>query len=182
MSMKIIMESFRTFLKEEQVASPVGDLPQHIFHGVQSSDLDNLRDNGVVNLPSELDFEEDKVGVPCADDFQSAQKYGDVILEFDGEQLMGTGQYTLNPVEKGGFRLGMTDSAANSGHGVHDMVDKLGTNIPFQYVKKMIFTGDTFPNIRKLKEAGFGGVEIATTDPAAPDSGEFKTMWKPPED
>lgn len=180
MSMKLIMEGFREYLNEEH-KQPQGmhDVPQNMYHGVQSGDLDGLRDNGIVNLPSELEFEEDKTGIPCSEEFEGAQKYGDVILELDGEQIAGSGQYTLNPSGVSGVRIGMTDSAVNSGHGVHDMVDKLGTNIPFQFVKKMIFTGDTFPNVRKLKDAGFAGVEIATT---TDQPGEFKTMWKPPEE
>ena len=172
------MESFREYLSEEhKQPQSMKDVPQYMYHGVNSGELDNLRDNGIVNLPSELEFEENKTGVPCSSEFDGALKYGDVILELDGEQLAGSGQYTINPVGDKGHRIGMTDSAANSGHGVHDMVDKLGTNIPFQFVKKMIFTGDTFPNVRKLKDAGFGGVEIATT---TDQPGEFKTMWSPP--
>jgi len=179
MKMKLIMESFRTFLSEQApVPTPMSDVPQHLYHAVGSGDLDKLRDNGIVNLPSELDFEENKTGVPCSLDMNDAQKHGDVVLEIDGEQLAGSGQYTLNPYGPSGMRVGMTDSAYASGHGVHDMVDKLGTNIPFQFVKKMIFAGDSLPNVRKLKDGGFGGVEIATF-PSSPD-GEVQSMWTPP--
>ena len=178
MSMKLIMESFRTFLNEEAPAT-MQDTPQHLYHAVGSDQLDGLRDNGIVNLPTELDFEEDKSGVPCSLDMNDAQRHGDVVLELDGEQLAGSGQYTMNPNDSGsGVRIGMTDSAYTSGHGVHDMVDKLGTNIPFQFVKKMIFLGDSLPNVRKLKDGGFGGVEIATF-PRNPDE-EVQSMWTPP--
>ena len=178
MKMKLIMESFRSFVNEEMVNKPMGDVPQHLYHAVSSADLDNLRDNGIVNLPNEVDFEENKAGVPCSLGMDVAQKHGDVVLELDGEQLMGSGQYTVNPAGETGVRIGMTDSAYTSGHGVHDMVDNLGTNIPFQYVKRMIFGGDTLPNVRKLKDGGFGGVEIATFS-NNPDE-EPQTMWAPP--
>jgi len=181
MGMKLIMESFRTFLKEQdsQSAATMQDTPQQMYHAVSSDQLDSLRDNGITNLPSEVDFEEDSTGVPCSLDMNDAQRHGDVVLELDGEGLAGSGQYTLNPNGETGVRIGMTDSAYTSGHGVHDMVDKLGTNIPFQFVKRMIFAGDSLPNVRKLKDGGFGGVEIATF-PRSPDE-EVQSMWTPPQ-
>tara|TARA_B100000287_G_scaffold372742_1_gene371533 strand:+ start:845 stop:1396 length:552 start_codon:yes stop_codon:yes gene_type:complete len=178
MSMKLIMENFRTFINEEADRA-MQEVPQHLYHAVSSDQLDNLRDNGIINLPTELEFEEDKGGVPCALDPMTAQKHGDVVLEIDGEQLAGAGQYTINPAGENGVRVGMTDSASMSGHGVHDMVDKLGTNIPFQFVRKMIFGGDNLPNVRKLRDGGFGGVEIATFG-RTPEE-DVQTMWAPPE-
>ncbi|MEO2158151.1 MAG: hypothetical protein ABGX31_02325 [bacterium] len=181
MGMKLIMESFRTFLKENdsQTAASMADTPQQMYHAVSSDQLDNLRDNGISNLPSEIDFEEDNTGVPCSLDMHDAQKHGDVVLELDGASLADSGQYTLNPNGESGVRVGMTDSAYTSGNGVQDMVDKLGTNIPFQFVRKMIFAGDSLPNVRKLKDGGFGGVEIATF-PRTPDE-EVQSMWIPPD-
>ena len=155
------------------------DTPQHLYHAVNSADLDSLRDNGIINLPNEIDFEENKSGVPCSLGLDGAQPHGDVVLELDGESLMGSGQYTMNPAGESGVRIGMTDSAYTSGHGVNDMVDSLGTNIPFQFVKRMIFGGETLPNVRKLKDGGFGGVEIATLG-SSPDE-EPRTMWSPPD-
>jgi len=178
MKMKLIMESFRKFVTEDQNAQAMQDVPQHLYHAVSSQDLDGLRDNGIINIPNELDFEENKTGVPCSLEMDGAAKHGDVVLELDGEGLLGSGQYTVNPAGEAGVRVGMTDSAYTSGHGVHDMVDNLGTNIPFQFVKKMIFGGDTLPNVRKLKDGGFGGIEIAT---ASRNPGEEpQTMWAPP--
>ena len=178
MKMKLIMESFRTFVNEER-EKPMQDTPQHLYHAVSSADLDALRDNGIINLPSEVDFEENKSGVPCSLEPLGAQRHGDVVLELDGEQLMGSGQYTMNPAGEAGVRIGMMDSAYTSGHGVNDMVDSLGTNIPFQFVKRMIFGGDTLPNVRKLKDGGFSGVEIATFGNSPEE--EPKVMWTPPQ-
>ena len=180
MKMRLIMESFRNFVVSEGMDSPMGEVPQNIYHAVSSADLDGLRDNGINNLPTEVDFEEDKTGVPCSLDLAGAQKHGDVILELDGESLMGSGQYNTSPAGSNGagIRIGMTDSAYTSGHGVNDMVDSLGTNIPFQFVKRMIFSGDSLPNVRKLKDGGYGGVEIATLG-RTPEE-EPQVMWSPP--
>ena len=178
MKMRLIMESFRAFVNEDK-ERPMQEVPQNIFHAVGSDQLANLRDNGITNLPTELDFEEGKAGVPCTTDMMGARKHGDVVLELDGPAMMESGQYTLNQSGDAGVRLGMTDSAYTSGHGVHDMVDKLGTNIPFQFVKRMIFSGDSLPNVRKLKEDGFAGVEIATFSPNE-ESDEPQVMWSPP--
>lgn len=178
MKMKLIMESFRTFVTEEKEPA-MNEVPQNIYHAVTSDQLSNLRDNGIVNLPTELDFEEGNTGVPCSSDVAAARKHGDVVLELDGESLMGSGQYTMSGDPSTGIRLGMTDSAYTSGHGVHDMVDKLGTNIPFQFVRRMIFSGDSLPNVRKLKEDGFAGVEIATF-PSDPEDLEPQVMYSPP--
>ena len=177
MKMKLIMESFRGFLNEN-AAQPLKDVPGNLYHAVDSTSLDNLRDNGIMNLPSQLEFEEGSDGVPCSLDMQRASKHGDVVLEIDGEGLVGSGQYVMNSRDENGVRIGMTDSAYSSGHGVHDMVDNIGTNIPFQYVKRMIFSGDTLPNVRKLKDNGFAGVEIATYDGNEP---EPRVMYSPPQ-
>ena len=178
MKMKLIMESFRGFL-EENATQPLKDVPGNLYHAVDSANLDGLRDNGIINLPSQLEFEEGSDGVPCSLDMEKASKHGDVVLEIDGEGLVGSGEYVMNSRDENGVRIGMTDSAYSSGHGVHDMVDNIGTNIPFQYVKRMIFSGDTLPNVRKLKDNGFAGVEIATYD--GNETEGPRVMYTPPQ-
>ena len=108
-----------------------------------------------------MDFEEEHVGVPFSTDMDTARQYGDVVLEFDGQAIAGSGQYDFRPKETG-IKVVMRDSASDSGHGAHDLVDNIGTKVPFDYVTKMMFDGSTLPNAKKLRQGGFAGVEIST--------------------
>lgn len=159
--MKKLLTEWRKYIKENQSQAYFDG---GLYHGVSQGDLDSLRDRGITNLPSEQDLEEDKAGVPCSMKPDAASKFGDVVLELDMEGLSGSGQYVLSQDHKNpdGTRVTMSDSAYDSGHGVHDMVDKLGTNIPFSYVKRIIFPQGAKPNIKAMRENGYSGVEIAS--------------------
>ena len=127
----------------------------------------------IVNLPTDSEIEQDKMGIPTCSNPQDAKSFGNVVLEIDGEYLEGTMQYESYPNSKG-CRVRMRDSAVSSGSGVDDMVDTLGTNIPFDAVKNIIFTGT--PNLNQMKEAGFANVQISSF-PA--EEGEIKSLYKP---
>ena len=76
-----------------------------------------------------------------------------------------SGQYRFRPFEDDSLdnktpeiRLEMIDSASDTGSGVDVKVDTLGTEVPFRYVKKMVFLeelseeeqeflGESFPTI-----------------------------------
>jgi hypothetical protein len=78
-----------------------------------------------------------------------------------------------------GHRVKMRDSASLSGSGVDKMVDSLGTNIPFDAVSKIIFSGE--PNLEKLKEAGLGSIEMSAF-PLGSEREELRTLHKPEEE
>lgn len=176
--MKKLMTEWRNYLKESvnQAAYDGG-----LYHSIVATDLDNLRDNGLVNLPNELEIEEDKAGIPCTNDINTAKKYGDVILELDEESIANSGQYVVGPDgdNEQGIRVTMTDSSYDSGHGVQDMVDRLGTSIPFSYVKRIIFPQGVKPDVSKMRESGYGGVEISGFPDVEGD--QLVNFWTPKE-
>ena len=178
--MKKLLTEWRKYVKEN--TQPQAYFDGGLYHAAPQAQLDGFRDNGIVNLPSELDIEEEKAGIPCAKNPDMAKKYGDVVLELDLAGLEGSGQYNMTPDLKneGGMRVTMTDSAYDSGHGVHDMVDKLGTTIPFSYVKRIIFPQGSQPDVKKMRENGYSGVEIASF----PEEGgnQLVSHWSPTEE
>ena len=67
--MKKLLTEWRKYLKEEGEA-PAEQATAYfdggIYHGVSQANLDGLRDKGIGNMPSEMDIEEEKAGVPCS--------------------------------------------------------------------------------------------------------------------
>tara|TARA_A200000159_G_scaffold154189_1_gene166814 strand:- start:1054 stop:1605 length:552 start_codon:yes stop_codon:yes gene_type:complete len=178
--MKKILTEWRKYIKENEMTQAYFD--GGLYHAAPQDQLDGLRDNGIVNLPSEIDLEEEKAGIPCAKNPEMAREHGDVVLELDLQALEVSGQYNMSPDIKndGGMRVTMTDSACDSGHGVHDMVDKLGTTIPFSYVKRIIFPQGSQPDVKQMRENGYSGVEIASFPEEG--SGHLVSHWSPTEE
>tara|TARA_A200000159_G_scaffold158808_1_gene176564 strand:- start:1791 stop:2312 length:522 start_codon:yes stop_codon:yes gene_type:complete len=169
--MKKLLTEWRKYLQE--MATSDKGFPAKVYYGTSIENLPVIRDNGIVNLPTDSEIEQDKMGIPTCSNPQDAKSFGNVVLEIDGEYLEGTMQYESYPNSKG-CRVRMRDSAVSSGSGVDDMVDTLGTNIPFDAVKNIIFTGT--PNLNQMKEAGFANVQISSF-PA--EEGEIKSLYKP---
>ena len=144
-----------------------------VYYGTDISSLPGIRDNGIVTLPTDSEIEQDKMGVPTCSSPVDAKSFGNVVLEIDGKYLEDSAQYESYPNSKG-CRVRMRDSAVSSGSGVDNMVDTLGTNIPFDAVRNVIFSGT--PNLKQLKESGFANVEISSF-PA--EEGEIKSLYKP---
>ena len=181
--MKKLLTEWRKFIKESEGRGPTQAVfDGGLYHATSQDQLDALRDGGITNLPSEQELEEDKAGVPCTTKAEMARRFGDVVLELDMESLGNSGQYLIKPDDENpdGSRVTMTDSAYDSGHGVHDMVDKLGTSIPFSYVKRVIFPQGSTPDVKTMRENGYSGVEIASFGEEG--SQDLVSHWSPVED
>lgn len=168
--MKKLMFEWRKFIQESTMAQGA---PSKIYYGTSIGQLPSIRSNGIVNLPTDRDIEQDRTGIPTCSDPYDARIFGNVVLEIDGAYLEESLQYESFPNSKG-CRVRMKDSAVMSGSGIDKMVDTLGTNIPFNAVSRIIFTGT--PNIEQLKENGFGNVEISSF-PAG--GGEIRSLYIP---
>lgn len=173
--MKKILTEWRNYINENSQGEPQ-KFPESVYYAVPASELDSVRDNGILNMPSPQDVQHNRMGVPTCDNLQDAMQHGDVVLEISGQYLNETGQYMCNP-NSAGSRVTMSDSAYMSGSGIDSMVDQLGTNIPFTAVKSMTFKRK--PNIEKLKSSGYGNVAIAM---ASQDSPEPQTLYTPEEE
>jgi len=169
--MKKLMTEWRKYLQE--TATTEKGFPVKIYYGTDMESLPGIRDNGIVNLPTDLDIEQDKMGVPTCSNPQDAKSFGNVVLEIDGNYLEQSMQYETYPNSKG-CRVRMRDSAVSSGSGVDSMVDTLGTNIPFDAIQNVIFTGT--PNLQQLKENGFANVEISSFPT---DDENIRSLYKP---
>jgi len=176
--MKKLMTEWRKFLKENEMPKSVDSgIPAQVYYALSIDQLPSVRDNGIVNLPTDQEIEMDKIGVPTCSNPYDAKKFGNVVLELNGNYLQESGQYESMPNSLGN-RIKMIDSASLSGSGVDKMVDTLGTNIPFEAVSRIIFAGK--PNLEKLKESGFGSIEISAF-PIGSEAEELETLHKPEE-
>lgn len=173
--MKKILIKWRGYLNES--AQEPQKFPEKVYYGVPMSQLDSIRDTGVVNLPAPQDVQQNKIGVPTCNSPIDAFGYGEVVLEVSGQYLNESGEYVCTPNSKGS-RISMTDSSYSSGSGVDSMVDNLGTKIPFSAVSSMIFKRK--PNLSRLHSAGFGNVGISMVDLSRPD--EIQELYKPEEE
>jgi len=169
--MKKLMTEWRRYLQETTTTDK--GFPAKVYYGTSIEKLPSLRDNGIVNLPTDMEIEQDKMGVPTCSDPYDAKGFGNVVLEIDGAYLDECMQYEAYPNSKG-CRVRMRDSAVMSGSGADVMVDRLGTNIPFDAVRGIIFSGT--PNVEQLKEKGFGNIDISRFPM---EEGEIKTLYKP---
>ena len=172
--MKKILTEWRKYLNEDSQREPQ-KFPESVYYAISASQLDNVRDNGIVNIPTPRDAQHSKMGVPTCDNYKDAAQYGDVVLEISGQYLNESGQYICNPNDSGS-RITMKDSSYMSGSGIDSMVDSLGTNIPFTAVKSMTFKKR--PDIEKLKASGYGDISIAMANDS---SEEPDTLYTPEE-
>ena len=170
--MNQLMENWRRLLKEFDDAEepiqylPLDDIPLDMYHAIEGAALQETSVNGLKDFRDEVrnDVAE---GVSFTYDLKSslADEKRNLILVFDGKQMAESGQYRFRPFEDDSLdnktpeiRLEMIDSASDTGSGVDVKVDTLGTEVPFRYVKKMVFLeelseeeqeflGESFPTI-----------------------------------
>jgi hypothetical protein len=149
------MENWRKLLKEfdreeeeKPQLLPAAEIPDDLYHSTTFESLGDKTINGL------KDYNEDNrnacgEGIPFTSDFNSIMSNigeNNLILVFDGRGLAESGQYNFRPYDDPSseyripeIRLEMVDSASDSGAGVDIRVDTLGTDVPFRFVKKMVF-------------------------------------------
>lgn len=172
--MKKLMNEWRRYLQETASTEDRKIFPAKVYYGTSMDNLSTIRDKGIVNMPSDLEISQDKIGVPTCGNPHDAKKYGNVVIEIDGAYLRESGQYSCHP-NSSGARVGMKDSASMSGSGSDPMVDRLGSKIPFDAVSGIIFSGT--PNIQQLTNNGFGNLGIYSFGPDE----EIKELYIPEE-
>ena len=151
--MKQLMENWRRLLKEfdneEEILQylPPDDIPTDLYYNTTFESLGEKTVNGI------RDYREDDrstcgEGISFTSDLKSATTNidGKVILVFDGKRLAESGQYRFRSFEDPDIenavpeiKLEMVDSASDTGSGIDIKVETLGTDVPFKFVKKMVF-------------------------------------------
>ena len=173
--MKKLLTEWRKYIKEAYHDEK--QMPAKVYYGTSISELPSIRDNGIVNLPTDSEIEANKMGVPMCTNPHDARAYGNVVLEIDGSQLADSMQYESIRNSQG-CRVKMKDSSSWSGSGIDKMVDSLGTNIPFSAVSAALFSGT--PNLDQLKASGFGNIGLYSFP--IEEGQELKTLHEPPEE
>lgn len=161
-------------MKESQEPST---FPAKLYHAFRAEDLPSITMKGLANLPSDKDIHNDTMGLPTCDSPYDARQYGSVVAEVCGNHLQDSGQYIATP-NSSGNRITMRDSASMSGSGADEpMVDRLGTNIPFQALIGLVF--EKAPSREKIEELGLESVKIYEY---STDEGELKELYSPTEE
>ena len=171
--MKQLMENWRRLLESYEIEGEVeylvqDDIPLDMYHAIES---DSLQEVSVSGLKDYRDEERREVaeGISFTYDLKSAlgEEKKNLILVVDGKALGESGQYRFRPFEDERLdnqtpeiRLEMIDSASDTGSGVDVKVDTLGTEVPFRYVKKMVFLDElSKEELESLQEA-FPTIEL----------------------
>ena len=91
------------------------------------------------------------------------------MFVFDGESIASSGQYGFSSLEEGNVRIIMRDEASDSGNGASDLVDELGTMIPFRHVKGVLFHSLSNEQAEKFADRGLASVKLGQYDPQSPE-------------
>ncbi len=185
--MKLILESWKKFLtesvldQEEDLESDLGSpmsptsMPSEIYYVTSEKYLWNVVEEGILDYKEpKSELEETRIpGVSFYTDYPqalaaAAEKNGTLFV-FDGESIASSGQYGFSSLEEGNVRIIMRDEASDSGNGASDLVDELGTMIPFRHVKGVLFHSLSNEQAEKFADRGLASVKLGQYDPQSPE-------------
>ena len=180
--MKLILESWKKFLtesvldQEEDLESDLGSpmsptsMPSEIYYVTSEKYLWNVVEEGILDYKEpKSELEETRIpGVSFYTDYPqalaaAAEKNGTLFV-FDGESIASSGQYGFSSLEEGNVRIIMRDEASDSGNGASDLVDELGTMIPFRHVKGVLFHSLSNEQAEKFADRGLASVKLGQYD------------------
>ena len=152
--MKTLMENWRKLLKENEVEEglpdllPPAEIPEELYHATRPPLLSKISMDGIRDFTDYSRHGSGQIGVSFTTQLEAIQdgQFGNLILVFDGQAMAASGQYRFRPHQdpsvntaEAEIRVEMNDSASESGSGIDKKVEALGTEVPFDYVKKMVF-------------------------------------------
>ena len=152
--MKQLMENWRRLLKESEVEDevpqplPPAEIPDELYHATRSPLLSKISIDGLRDFTDLSNHGAGQHGVSFTTQLEavSTGDFGNLVLVFDGIKLRESGQFHFKPhqdptigTNESEIRVEMIDSASDTGSGIDEKVDVLGTEVPFNYVKKMVF-------------------------------------------
>ena len=185
--MKLILEGWKKFLKEsvldqeEELEAAEGSplaassVPSELYYVTSEKYVWNVVEEGILDYKEpQSELEETRVpGVSFYTDYNEALKAATdrngTMFVFDGDTIAASGQYGFSSVNGGNVRVIMRDEASESGNGASDMVDELGTRIPFKHVKGVLFPSMSKDKAAKFAERGLNAVKIGQYDPEGSD-------------
>ena len=162
--MKKLMENWRRLIKEneeeEQALAellPPAEIPEELFHATRPPLLSKIAIDGLRDFTDYSKHGAGQVGVSFTTQFDAVNEgqFGNLVIVFDGQKMAQSGQYSFRPhqdpsvgTDEAELRVEMVDSASDSGSGIDQKVDSLGTAVPFEYAKKLVFIG---PGLQKFE-------------------------------
>jgi len=193
--MKLILESWKKFLTESVLdqddvdapdeGSPLSatSIPSEVFYITSEKYVWNIAEEGILDYREpQSELEEIRVpGVSFYTDFapalKAAAERSGTIFVFDGESIAASGQYGFSSMAEGTVRVIMRDEASDSGSGASDMVDELGTRIPFKHVRGVLFPSLDKAKAEKFAARGLSAIKLGQYDPTSP---EPEIVYTPP--
>ena len=171
--MKQLMESWRKLIKESEEDRglpqpiPPAEITEELYHATRQPLLSKISIDGLRDFTDFSRHGAGQHGVSFTTQLEAVSEgsFGNLILVYDGRKLAESGQFQFKPhqdptigTSESEIRVEMIDSASETGSGIDEKVDALGTEVPFNFVKKMVFLypvteseqkwlKETFPNV-----------------------------------
>ena len=177
--MKQLMENWRKLIVESEEESalpqplPPGEIPEELYHATRPPLLSKISIDGLRDFTDYSRHGAGQHGVSFSTQLEALAggDFGNLILVFDGAKLRESGQFHFRPhqdptigTEESEIRVEMIDSASETGSGIDEKVDALGTEVPFSYVKKMMFLYPISENDQKWLKEKFPNIPFESYD------------------
>ena len=177
--MKQLMENWRKLIKESEVEDelpqplPPSEIPEELYHATRPPLLSKISIDGLRDFTDYSRHGAGQHGISFSTQLEAITggDFGNLILVFDGVKLRESGQFHFKPhqdptigTEESEIRVEMIDSASETGSGIDEKVDALGTEVPFSYVKKMMFLYPISENDQKWLKEKFPNIPFESYD------------------
>ena len=177
--MKQLMENWRKLIKEAEVEDelpqplPPNEIPEELYHATRPPLLSKISIDGLRDFTDFSNHGAGQHGVSFSTQLEAVAggDFGNLILVFDGVKLRESGQFHFKPhqdptmgTKESEIRVEMIDSASDTGSGIDEKVDALGTEVPFSYVKKMMFLYPISENDQKWLKEKFPNIPFESYD------------------
>ena len=177
--MKQLMENWRKLIKESEVEDelpqplPPSEIPEELYHATRPPLLSKISIDGLRDFTDYSRHGAGQHGISFSTQLEAITggDFGNLILVFDGVKLRESGQFHFKPhqdptigTEESEIRVEMIDSASETGSGIDEKVDALGTEIPFNYVKKMVFLYPISESEQKWLKESFPNIPFESYD------------------
>jgi hypothetical protein len=177
--MKQLMENWRKLIKESEVEDelpqplPPGEIPDELYHATRPSLLSKISIDGLRDFTDFSRHGAGQHGVSFTTQLKAVSEgsFGNLILVYDGRKLAESGQFQFKPhqdptigTSEAEIRVEMIDSASETGSGIDEKVDALGTEVPFNYIKKMVFLYPISESEQKWLKEAFPNVPFESYD------------------
>jgi len=192
--MKAILNEWKKFLAEhgeilpavedepQELPLPESGVPGELYYVLPRKFLWNVAKEGILDFKEPQHGTEEisrQEGILFYNDFNEAVRAAaptaQVVVVFDGTGLSSEGQYEFYPTvseASGVFKTKaiMRDSAIDSGNGSSELVDELGTWIPFRYAKGVFFGQKITPTeAQSLSDRGLGDIHVGSYATPTPE-------------